>query len=145
MKLEQVKELLPRQILEIADIVGLPTAMRLVDELGGTSWEFAQGASRIGMIKVAALGDILGEEAAELLTSRLGGDKIYIPQCSAALRRLRDLEIHRQFEQAVRKGTSANAAVAELARLNKLSDRRIWLILKRPMHSATSDSPGLFD
>ncbi|MCY1220865.1 Mor transcription activator family protein [compost metagenome] len=143
MKLEQVKELLPRQILEIADIVGLPTAMRLVDELGGTSWEFAQGANRNGMIKVAALGDILGEEAAELLTSRLGGDKIYIPQCSAALRRLRDLEIVRQFEQGVREGATANTVVAELARAYKLSDRRIWDILK----NVVDDHPrqhGLF-
>ena len=144
MKLEQVKELLPRQILEIADIVGLPTAMRLVDELGGTSWEFAQGANRNGIIKVAALGDILGEEAAELLTSHLGGEKIYIPQCSAALRRLRDLRIHAQFEQAIREGDSANSTVAAISRTFRLSDRRVWEILKISMPTQLAQR-SLFD
>lgn len=133
MDLDQVEALLPRQILDIARAVGMPTAMRLVDELGGTSWEFAKGSNRNGLIRVAALADILGEDAARLLTQHMGGEKIYIPRCAEALRRLRDLEIHRQFEQAVRAGVSANAAVAELARSNKLSDRWVWEILKQPL------------
>jgi Mor family transcriptional regulator len=142
--IEQVQELLPQQILDIARVIGLPAALRLVNELGGTSWEFAQGANRNGQIRVAALGDILGEEAASLLTSHLGGEKIYIPQCSAALRRLRDLEIHRQFEQAVREGVTANTVVAELARANNLSDRRIWIIVKQPL-LAMELQPRLFE
>ncbi|MDO9625161.1 MAG: Mor transcription activator family protein [Pseudomonas sp.] len=134
--LEQLQKLeeqlpLPAHVREIARVVGLPSALRLVSELGGTTWEFAKGTNRNGQIKVAALGDILGEEAAALLTNHLGGGKIYIPQCAAALRRLRDLEIHRQFEQAVREGITANTVVAELARAYKLSDRRVWFILKQ--------------
>lgn len=128
--IEQLQALLPQQVQDIARVVGLPSAMRLVNELGGTTWEFARGANRNGQIKVAALADILGEETAEKLTSFIGGEKIYIPQCAAALRRLRDLEIHRQFEQGVREGVSANALVAEIARSYKLSDRRVWGILK---------------
>lgn len=144
MKLEEVKELLPRQILDIADIVGLPAALRLVSELGGTSWEFAQGANRNGQIRVAALADIMGDDAAHLLTSRMGGDKIYIPRCANALRRLRDLEINRQFVQGVREGVSANTLVAELARAFTLSDRRVWIILKQPLPQAERQ-PGLFE
>lgn len=132
---------LPAHVREIARVVGLPNALRLVSELGGTTWEFAKGANRNGQIKVAALGDILGEEGAALLTIHLGGGKVYIPQCAAALRQLRDLEIHRQFEQAVREGVSANIVVAELARTYKLSDRRIWIILKKPLEQPA----GLFD
>lgn len=142
--IEQLQELLPQQVLEIARVVGMPAALRLVDELGGTTWEFAQGANRNGQIRVAALGDIMGEEAAQLLTSHLGGEKIYIPQCSAALRRLRDLEMHRQFEQAVREGVTANTVVAELARAYKLSDRRVWVILKQAIEPAQPQG-GLFD
>jgi Mor family transcriptional regulator len=130
--MERVQALLPQQVREIARVVGLPGALRLVDELGGTTWEFAKGANRIGEIRVAALADILGEEAAAVLTRHMGGEKIYIPRCSTALRSLRDAEIHRQFEQAVREGVTANTVVAELARAYKLSDRRIWLILKQP-------------
>ncbi|RMH86399.1 hypothetical protein EA796_00795 [Pseudomonas sp. AOB-7] len=143
MQLEQVQALLPQQIHEIAQVIGLPGALRLVQELGGTTWEFAKGANRNGEIRVAALADILGEEPAHKLTQHMGGEKIYIPQCTTALRRLRDLEIHRQFEQAVREGVTANTVVAELARAFKLSDRRIWLILKTlPAHS--DSQLGLF-
>ena len=72
----------------------------------------------------------------------MGGEKIYIPQCAAALRRLRDMEIHRQFEQGVREGVSANTLVAELARAYKLSDRRVWEILKLPLFH--NQQPDLF-
>ena len=139
MDIAQVEALLPRQILDIARVVGMPTAVRLVEELGGASWEFAKGSNRNGLIRVAALADLLGEEAARRLTQHLGGEKIYIPRCADALRRLRDLEIHRQFEQAVREGVSANTVVAELARSNRLSDRRVWEILKQPL--AQEDAP----
>lgn len=144
MNLEQVRDQLPAQVLEIADVVGMPAALRLVTELGGTTWEFAKGANRNGQIRVAALADIVGDDAAQLLTSRLGGDVVYIPRCDVALRRLRDLEIHRQFEQAVREGVSARVVVAELARTYKLSDRRIWIILNQVLPDPAA--PGdLFD
>lgn len=139
MQLEQVQALLPQQIHEIAQVIGLPGALRLVQELGGTTWEFAKGANRNGEIRVAALADILGEEPAHKLTQHMGGEKVYIPKCDTALRRLRDLEINRQFEQAVREGVSANTVVNELARAYKLSDRRVWSILKAPLVDPTGD------
>ncbi|MGK4344016.1 Mor transcription activator family protein [Ectopseudomonas oleovorans] len=142
MKLEQVRELLPVQVRDIADLIGLPDTLRLVEHLGGTTWDFAKGRNRHGQIRIAALGDILGEETAARLTSHLGGEKLYIPKCDAAVRRLRDLEIHRQFEQGLREGVSANTLVAELARANRLSDRWVWLILKQPM--SAPDQTALF-
>ena len=145
MNLEQVREQLPAQVLEIAQVVGMPAALRLVGELGGTTWEFARGANRNGQIKVAALADIIGDEAAQRLTMRLGGETIYIPRCVAALRRLRDLEIHRQFVQAVREGVGARVVVAELARTYKLSDRRIWIILDQVLPESPDSTGDLFD
>lgn len=145
MNLEQVRDQLPAQVLEIAEAVGMAAALRLVGELGGTTWEFAQGANRNGQIRVAALADIIGDEAAQRLTKLVGGSKIYIPRCDAALRRLRDLEIHRQFVQAVREGVSANTVVAELARTYQLSDRRIWIILKQALPEPYPPSADLFD
>lgn len=145
MNLEQVRDQLPAQVLEIAQVVGMPAALRLVNELGGTTWEFARGANRNGQIKVAALADIIGDEAAQRLTTRLGGETIYIPRCDAALRRLRDLEIHRQFVQAVREGVGARVVVAELARTYKLSDRRIWIILDQVLPETPDNTGDLFD
>ena len=143
MQLQHVQALLPQQIHDIAQVIGLPAALRLVQELGGTTWEFAKGSNRNGQIRVAALADILGEETAQKLTQHLGGEKIYIPQCTTALRRLRDLKIHQQFEQGVREGVSANTLVAELARAFRLSDRRVWVILKQAIQPIGQG--GLFD
>lgn len=141
MNIDQVKELLPRQLVEIAEAIGLPATQRLVEELGGTTWTVAKGVRRLGIIRHEALKDIVGEQAAAIMIERWANIPLYIPKCEAAVRRLRDLEINRQFEQGVREGVSANTLVAELARANKLSDRRIWEILKQPLDT----SRGLFD
>lgn len=139
MKIDQVKELLPKQLLDIAEAIGLPATQRLVDELGGTTWPVAKGVRRLGIIRHAALTEVIGEEAAGIMAKHWGSVPLYIPKCDSALRRLRDLEINSQFEQGVREGVSANTLVAELARSYKLSDRRIWEILKQPSPAATGD------
>ncbi|MBH2032412.1 MAG: hypothetical protein I8H73_06130 [Pseudomonadales bacterium] len=139
MKIDQVKELLPTQLLEIAEAIGLPATQRLVDELGGTTWPVAKGVRRLGIIRHAALVDVVGEQAAEIMASRWADVRLYIPKCDAALRCMRDHEINSQFEQGVREGISANTLVNELARSYKLSDRRIWEILKQPSGEASGD------
>jgi len=140
MKIDQVKSLLPRQVLDIAEAIGIPATQRLVDELGGTTWPVAKGKRRLGIIRHEALVNVVGLEAAEIMAKRWANVQLYIPRCDAALRSLRDHEINTQFEQGVREGISANTLVAELARSNKLSDRRIWEILKTP----TDREPDLF-
>lgn len=139
MDLERVRSLLPQQIQDIAEAIGLPATQRLVEELGGTTWPVAKGVRRLGIIRHEALKEVVGEHAAGILAERWGNVPLYIAKCDAPLRRLRDLEINRQFEQAVRDGVSANAVVTELARSYSLSDRRIWEILKQPTPEATGD------
>lgn len=142
MNLEQVKNLLPQQIKDIADAIGLAATQRLVEQLGGTTWPVAKGVRRLGVIRHEALKEVVGEDAANIMSVRWGNVPLYIAKCDAPLRCLRDLEIHRQFDQAAREGVSANTVVNEMARSYKLSDRQIWKILKRPPQP---DSTGLFD
>lgn len=146
MNIENARELLPDAVQRIAEVVGLPATMKLVAELGGTSWYFARGVGRQGQARVAALAEIVGEDAAERLAFYMHErETVYIPKCDAALKHLRDTEIHRQFDQAVREGVSANTVVAELARTYSLSDRHVWRILKEvPMATASSATPDLF-
>jgi hypothetical protein len=139
MDLERVRSLLPQQIQDIANAIGLPATQRLVEELGGTTWPVAKGVRRLGIIRHEALKEVVGEDAANILAERWGNVPLYIAKCDGPLRRVRDLEINRQFEQAVRDGVSANAVVTELARAYSLSDRRIWEILKQPTPEATGD------
>src|SRR5690606_5566512 len=139
MNIDQVKELLPRQRVEIAEAIGLPATQRLVEALGGTTWTVAKGVRRLGIIRHEALKEVIGEQAATIMAERWANVPLYIPKYDAAIRRLRDLEINRQFEQGVREGISANTLVAELARSYKLSDRRVWEILKQPSPEAMGD------
>lgn len=140
MNLEQVRACLPAQIREIAEAIGLPATQRLVEELGGTTWPVARGVNRLGIMRHEALTEIVGPEAADIMAKRWGNVPLYIARCAEPLRRLRDLEIHRQFEQAVREGVSSTTVVNELARTYGLSDRRIWKILKQaPSLDMTGD------
>ena len=94
---------------------------------------------RLGIIRHEALKEVVGETAANIMAERWANVPLYIPKCDAAMRRVRDLEINRQYVQGVREGISANTLVAELARTYKLSDRRIWEILKQPEPEAMGD------
>lgn len=142
MNLHAVRALLPVQVHLIADLVGLPAAIRLVEVLGGTTWPVAKARNRAGEARHAALAEIIGEKAADRIAQHWGGDMLYIPRCAVALRRVRDLEINQRFEDGVRQGVSSNVLVAQLAREFRLCDRRIWEILKQPAESASGD---LFD
>lgn len=132
MNLDQVKGVLPRQVLDIADAIGLPATQRLVEKLGGTTWLVAKGVRRLGIIRHQALVDVIGIEAADIMAKRWANVQLYIPRCDAALRAVRDFDINAQYVEGVRNGVSANALVACLALKHNLSDRRIWEILKTP-------------
>lgn len=136
MNLDEVKGLLPAQLLDIIEAIGLPATQRLVEQLGGTTWPVAKGTRRLGIIRHSALAEVIGEDAAAIVAREWGGVPLYIPRCETALRHLRDLDINSQFEQGVREGISANTLVNELARAYKLSDRRIWRILKQPFDAS---------
>ena len=140
MNIGQLKSVLPQQVLDIAEAIGMPATQRLVEELGGTTWSVSQGKRRSGLGRHEALVEIVGLEAAQIMAKHWANVPLYIPRCDVALRSLRDYKINTEFEQGVREGISANTLVAELARSNQLSDRRIWEILKTP----TQPEPDLF-
>lgn len=121
---------LPASAQNIARLIGLPQTLRLVDRLGGTTFPVAKGLTRMGQARYELLAEVIGMDAADTLTAEYGGEPLYIPNCKDALRRARDRAIHSRFDALVKAGYSANGAVAELARENRLSDRRVWEILK---------------
>lgn len=129
MKLDDVRGLLPDIIQTIARLIGMPNTIKLVEQLGGTTLPISKNKNRLGEIRYAMLAEVIGVPAADLITSHFGGIPLYIANCEVALRRLRDLEIVATFDGLSRE-IGSNAAVAQLAREYKLSDRRVWEILK---------------
>lgn len=121
---------LPVVAQELAEAVGLPKALRLVETLGGTTFPVPKRETKQGELRFAVLADVVGVEAAEVLVRRYGSTDLYIPKCAEALRRLRDAAICREYDALI-KSVSGNEAVQRLARSHRLSDRQIFNILKR--------------
>ncbi|KUM02921.1 DNA transposition protein [Chromobacterium subtsugae] len=130
MKLEQLPNLLPETVRLIAGMIGLPNTLKLVENLGGTTFPVSKKRSRLGEARYLALAEVVGVEAADRLCQHYGGDLLYIPRCASALRRLRDYAICEAFDRLSRE-LGSNAAVSQLAQQHRLTDRRIWDILKR--------------
>ncbi|AOJ10581.1 Mor transcription activator family protein [Burkholderia mayonis] len=130
MNFEGVEHLLPDVVKTIVTLVGLPAAMRLVEQLGGTTFPIAMRRSRLGEIRYEALAEIVGVDAADQLTAHFGGDVLYIPRCAKALRELMYRSIRAEFDTLTHDHTAIHA-VTQLALRYRLADRHVWRILKR--------------
>jgi len=121
---------LPASVAELVDLIGLDTAMKLVRTLGGTTFPVPKRATKLGELRYNVLADVVGVDAADALVKHFGGEELYIPRCSAALQTVRDAEINNYFVAETNKGRSSAEVVFQLARRYKISDRRVWDILK---------------
>ncbi|GAA5787298.1 Mor transcription activator family protein [Chitiniphilus shinanonensis] len=121
---------LPDTVQEIAVVVGLPNAMKMVKQYGGTSLHIPQGKHRLGRSRYDELAALIGGEEIQRLADHFRGcDAVYIPRCARILRAVRDEAIRREFDEYTRE-ESANRAVTKLARDHDLCERRVWEILK---------------
>ncbi|AFL76207.1 Mor transcription activator family protein [Thiocystis violascens] len=109
---------LPRDLREIADLIGLPGALDLVDTWGGVRLYLPLAHH---LPDHHALVARLGRDAAERLCERFGGADLAIPRALAALRAARDRLICHEHAH----GSPARA----LALRYRLSERRVWEIL----------------
>jgi Mor family transcriptional regulator len=125
---------LPSTAQAIAGLIGLPKAARLVEAFGGTTFPVPVGEKRkIGLMRRAALAEVIGEEEAHKIIQHFGGQELYIPRCAKALRVSRDTALIKDFDQLCKDGYSANEACNDLALKYRLSNRRIYDILKQPL------------
>ena len=111
---------LPETAREIVEIIGLPKALRLVEELGGTSFPLPR--SDWDGLRMEMLAKVVGEDATRRLIERYAGTALYIPCCAAAMRAARDRAIQSEY--------LAGTPVYRLALKYRLTERRIWQILK---------------
>ncbi|TJZ73880.1 Mor transcription activator family protein [Chitiniphilus eburneus] len=121
---------LPDTVQEIAVVVGLPAALKMVRQYGGTSLHIPQGKHRLGKSRYEELAQLIGADEIQRLAEHFRGcDAIYIPRCAKILRAMRDEAIRSEFDEYTRE-ESANRAVTKLARDHDLCERRVWEILK---------------
>jgi Mor family transcriptional regulator len=131
MDLNQVQGLLPENVRDMAQRIGLPATLVVIDRLGGTTWRVAEGRNVEGTAKRTALADLVGRDIEELLHREYAGEELYLARCHTALVYWRNLEINARFVQGVREGVTARTIAIELAREYSLSERWIWRIVKQ--------------
>lgn len=136
MDLSSVQDELPEFVRLLIRILGVAVTVRLIERLGGTTFPVAKRRSRQGEIRYELLVEVVGVEAADRMTEHFGGESLYIPNCAAAIRLLRDRDIRARFDALTREQSSVCATV-RLAQQTGLSDRQIWRILKQ------ADAPAL--
>ena len=118
-------DLLPDGARELADAVGLPAALTLIEHYGGTRLYVPQS-----MPADHELVRLLGEEAAQALSDRFGGDNPDIPRCYRAMQGA----LYRDIVRAYANGASAR----DLARQNRCTERWVYYLVAR--HRAEQDS-----
>lgn len=118
---------LPAFILELKTLIGLPAALKLCENFGGTHLRIPQAFDPDYI-----LCRLLGAQSSLAMIQRYGGSHLYIAKVDAPLRIQRNIEIARRFDG----GTPAR----RLALTFHLTERQIWKILKRP-ETVRQDSP----
>lgn len=149
MRLEDMQALLPATVQEMIATIGLTPTMKLVAEYGGTTIKPPKGQdnNREGAARFEELAEEIGHDNAQMLIKAYGGEDVYIPKCEKALRRLRNLHICADYDLLCRE-LGGEGAVMKLARKYKLSDKQVWIVLKRTDTSVPGANPaqrGLFD
>lgn len=144
MKFDDVQHLLPESARLLVSLIGLRNTVKLVETLGGTSFPVALRKNRQGEIRYEMLAEVVGVDAANILTRHFGNDMLYIPLCKTALRELFYREVRAEFDRITQE-FSALHAVATLASKYRMSDRQIWRVLKKQDDAGNApEQQGLF-
>ncbi|WP_147693993.1 Mor transcription activator family protein [Vogesella mureinivorans] len=138
MNLDNVQHLLPESARLFISLIGLQKTMLLVQTWGGTTFPVSKNQTRSGHVRYEALAEVLGVEAADILTQHFGGEVLSIPLCKNALTESRNLIMCKEFD-LMSSTQSATYIASFLARKYKMTERNVWRILKQ---TSIEDYPG---
>lgn len=127
---EELRELLPPVLIEIADVIGLRAALALVEHWGGTRLCVPHQLGPDSELAAA-----LGEMAARKLVEVYRGEIVQVPRAAAAMRRALYLEMAREYD--------SGKTAAQLARKHGVTERWIFYVLQR-MRKTDDPQPDLF-
>ena len=133
---------LPESMRQIAGVIGLDGAERLVRAIGGARFKVGKGRQNTARMKL--LHKAVGAADAAKLAAVFGGDELYIPRCSAQLRLVRNRRFRAAFAALTDGGKTSKAmALTELCPQFGLSHRTADKILAE--REAVAVQGALFD
>ena len=138
MNLEELQDLLPQTVQQIAALIGYPSTMALIEKLGGTTFPIGKGIHSLGSNRLNMLRQAIGSDNTNKLIADFGGDLLYIPRCAEAMREWRNRKLVERFDELTEQGLSSLMALSQICPEFGLSDRHVWNILG--MHGRTSSS-----
>lgn len=126
-QLDELKQLLPEVVLDIADVIGMVATKSLIATLGGLDFAIPRGVenSKREQLIVQAV----GRDAADKLMAAYGGARLYIPRCDDAFRALRNRQFREAVLAAVNRGMSQKEAIQYHAPRFGFSERLAYKIL----------------
>lgn len=126
---------LPSMAVLLLRLIGPSAALRMMEpaNFGGKSYLVPKGEVGRGEQAFAALAEVVGTDNAKLISKHFGGENIYVPLLS-------NFHLAERNRAIVNAYASGNKSVWELASENKMSDRRVWQILKTTDMSESSET-----
>ena len=133
---------LPESMRQIAEVIGLDGAEKLVRSIGGARFKFGKGRHNTARMKL--LRQAVGKAGADKLAAVFGGDELYIPRCTVQLRKVRNRRFRAAFMALTDGGKTSKAmALTELCPQFGLSHRTADKILAE--REAVAVQGALFD
>ena len=133
---------LPESMQQIAEVIGLDGAEKLVRAVGGARFKFGKGRHNTARMKL--LRQAVGKAGADKLAAVFGGDELYIPRCSVQLRKIRNRRFRAACAALTDGGKTSKAmALTELCPQFGLSHRTADKILAE--REAVAVQGALFD
>jgi len=119
---------LPESMRQIAEVIGLDGAEKLVRSIGGARFKFGKGRHNPARMKL--LRQAVGKAGSDKLAAVFGGDELYIPRCTVQLRKVRNRRFRAAFMALTDGGKTSKAmALTELCPQFGLSHRTADKIL----------------
>ena len=145
MNLEELQDLLPESVQQIAGLIGFQSTMALIDKLGGTTFPIGKGIHSLGVNRLNMLRQAIGYDNTNKLMADFGGDMLYIPRCAEAMREWRNRKLIERFDELTeQQALSSLMALSHICPEFGLSDRYVWKILGMYGRTTSSQQGSLF-
>ena len=125
---DDIMAMLPEQIIQFVELIGLPATLHLVDRFGGVSLEIphsTNGKNGAWLVRE------LGADIAQVLIAHYQGDKVYINNCDALRIYLRNHALVSAILARMETGIGQHRAIQETAPEFGITERRAYGILKQ--------------
>lgn len=136
---EELQALLPAIVIEIAELIGMPSALLLCENLGGLGLAVPKTLHTFVGQQVVS---IIGKEKALDFVSYFSGERLYLPRCHEFLSAVKQQSFVNDVLSMMETGMSQHQAIKHYAPMYEFSERWAYKILAENKYNQQID---LFD